>query len=372
MRGAGSGVTRRGERRNKVATRPEGQLSIEQEELRGIARTVAEIEWLLLILTLLYQVAEGRTDANRDAIALSLFPYGAFILGFHYANFYKRESRWKVAIETWVMIGFITWVVWFTGRLQSPLLNLYLLPVITSALALGKVTTLLETGLITACYVLLRDSAGDVPILSLGYGAELLAVIAPLLLVAYVTTMFSADIRYGINKAKLLSETDDLTGLYNMRGFSIVLDRAFGQAVRYARPLSILMIDSDNLKTVNDSYGHEAGNELLRLISQCINRELRTTDVVARYGGDEFVALLPDTHNVGAQEVAERIRASIGSTPLQMRGNDVQITVSIGVATYPDHGRSIDTVMQRADGAMYGAKNRGKNQVASYAAVAEE
>jgi len=173
-----------------VATRPEGQLTIEQEELRGIARTVAEIEWLLLILTLLYQIADDRYVANRDAIAISLLPYGAFILGFHYANFYKRESRWKVAIETWVMIGFITWVVWFSGRLQSPLLNLYLLPVITSALALGKVTTLLETGLITACYVLLRDSSGEVPILSLAYGAELLAGISPLLLVAYVTTMF--------------------------------------------------------------------------------------------------------------------------------------------------------------------------------------
>ena len=355
-----------------MATRPEGQLTIEQEELRGIARTVAEIEWLLLILTLLYQIADDRYVANRDAIAISLLPYGAFILGFHYANFYKRESRWKVAIETWVMIGFITWVVWFSGRLQSPLLNLYLLPVITSALALGKVTTLLETGLITACYVLLRDSSGEVPILSLAYGAELLAGISPLLLVAYVTTMFSADIRYGINKAKLLSETDDLTGLYNMRGFSIVLDRAFGQSVRYSRPLSILMIDSDNLKAVNDTYGHEAGNELLRLISQCVKRELRTTDVVARYGGDEFAALLPDTHNVGAQEVAERIRASIAGTPLQMRGDDVPITVSVGVATYPDHGRSIDTVMQRADSAMYGAKNRGKNQVVSYAAVAEE
>jgi len=355
-----------------VVTKPEGQLSIEQEELRGIARTVAEIEWLLLILALLYQIVEGRSGDNRDAIAIALLPYGAFILGFHYANFYKRESRWKVAIETWVMIGFITWVVWFTGRLQSPLLNLYLLPVITSSLALGKVATLLETGLITACYVLLRDSSGDVPILSLGYGAELLAGIAPLLLVAYITTMFSADIRFGISKAKLLSETDDLTGLYNMRGFSITLDRAFGQAVRYARPMSIVMIDSDNLKMVNDSYGHEAGNELLRLISQSIKRELRTSDVVARYGGDEFVALLPDTNNVGAGEVAERIRAGIAGTPLQMRGEDVPITVSVGVATYPDHGRSIDVVMQRADSAMYGAKKRGKNQVANFALVAEE
>ena len=88
----------------------EGITSIESHELRGIARTVAEIEWLLLVLTLLYQVVEGNAEFARSAIAVALFLYAAFILGFHYANFYLKESRWKVAIETWVMIGFITWV----------------------------------------------------------------------------------------------------------------------------------------------------------------------------------------------------------------------------------------------------------------------
>ena len=132
--------------------------SIEDEELRGISRTVAEIEWLLLILTLLYQVVEAPPEFGNSAIAASLFFYSAFILAFHYINLSRSESRWKVATETWVMIVFITWVVWFTGRLQSPLLNLYLLPIITSALSLGKLATLLEMGLIAACYILLGRS----------------------------------------------------------------------------------------------------------------------------------------------------------------------------------------------------------------------
>ncbi|MGC2518582.1 MAG: GGDEF domain-containing protein [Burkholderiales bacterium] len=351
-----------------MAEKPDIFISIEHEELRGIARTVAEIEWLLLILTLLYQVVEGPAGIGRSAIAAALFFYAAFILAFHYVNFYRVESRWKVAIETWVMIVFITWVVWFTGGLQSPLLNLYLLPVITSALALGKLATLLEIGLITACYVFLGRSAIESPVLSISYTTVLLAQLAPMLLVAYITTMFSADIRYGINKAKLLSETDELTGLYNMRGFSLTMDRAFGQAVRYSRPVSVLMIDSDNLKAVNDEHGHDAGNELLRLIARGIKSQLRSTDVLARYGGDEFVVLLPDTGTDGSRDVAERVRESIARTPLELRNQNVKITVSIGLASYPDHGRGMDTIMERADEAMYRAKEQGRDRVVSFSA----
>jgi diguanylate cyclase (GGDEF)-like protein len=350
-----------------MAEKSDPFVSVEQEELRGIARTVAEIEWLLLILTLLYQVSEGTGDFGRSAIAMALFFYAAFILAYHYVKFYRRESRWKVAIETWVMIVFITWIVSFAGGLQSPLLNLYLLPIITSALALGKLATLLEIGLITACYVFLGGSSESSVFSRVG-ATVLLSQLAPMLLVAYITTMFSADIRYGLNKAKLLSETDELTGLHNMRGFSLIIDRVFGQALRYSRPISVLMIDSDNLKAVNDQHGHEAGNDLLRLIATGIKSQLRTTDVPARYGGDEFVVMLPDTGANGARDVAERIRESIARTPLELRDKSVLITVSIGLASYPDDGRVMDAIMHRADEAMYRAKSEGRNRVASFSA----
>ena len=343
-------------------------ISIEHEELRGVTRTVAEIEWLLLILALLYQVVAGPAEFGNSAIAAALFFYAAFILAFHYVNFYRSESRWKVAIETWVMLVFITWVVWFTGGLHSPLLNLYLLPIITSALSLGKLATLLEIGLITACYVLLGRSSTASSALSLGGATVLLTQLAPMLLVAYITTMFSADIRYGLNKAKLLSETDELTSIYNMRGFALIMDRTFAQAVRYSRPVSVMMIDSDNLKAVNDEHGHDAGNNLLRLIATGIKSQLRSTDVLARYGGDEFVVLLPDTGADGTRDVAERIRLSIARKPLELRDKSVPITVSIGLASYPSDGRGMDTIMQRADEAMYRAKSQGRNRVASFSA----
>jgi diguanylate cyclase (GGDEF)-like protein len=344
------------------------KLSIEQEELRGISRTVAEIEWLLLILVLLYLVFAEPEPEEKAAIAAALFFYAAFVLCFHYANFYRRESRWKIATETWIMIAFITWAVWFTGKLASPLLNCYLLVVITASLTLGKVATLAEVALIAACFVLLGGYSSITELLNMHVVGGIIAQLAPMLLVAYVTTMFSADIRYGLNKAKLLSETDELTGLYNRRGFAIIIDRLFAQAVRYNRPASVLMIDVDRFKALNDGYGHDAGDRMLRLVAKCIETELRHTDVMARYGGDEFVALLPETPVESAVEVAGRIRAAVAGTPLSQDGKSILTSVSIGVANYPDHGRSMDAILARADRAMYTAKQKGRDGVVKFEA----
>ncbi len=340
--------------------------SIELEELRGISRTVAEIEWLLLILVLLYLAFGGPTKEDEVPITAALLFYAAAVMSFRYANFYKRETRWKIAIETWAMIVFITWSLWFTGKLSSPLLNTYMLAVITSALTLGKLTTLIEVVLIAACHILLGDADPAQTLFTLRGIGGLAAQLAPVLLVAYVTTMFSADIRYGLNKAKLLSETDELTGLYNTRGFAIVTDRLFGQAQRYSRSASVLMIDSDNLKVVNDNHGHEAGNRLLRQLAESIQAELRYTDVPARYGGDEFVVLLPETPPEGAMDVAERMRKSMAAKPLVFDGKQVTSTVSIGVASYPVDGQTMDAIVARADRALYKAKTTGRNRVVRF------
>jgi diguanylate cyclase (GGDEF)-like protein len=340
--------------------------SVAQEELRGISRTVAEIEWLLLILVLLYQVFGGPAPKDQAAISVGLFFYGAFVLGFRYTNFYKSESRAKIVVETFGMMIFITWALWYTGKLASPLINAYLLVIITSALALGKRVTMLELGLIATCFVLLLDLSSAGELLSLGTIGGLVAQLAPMLLVGYVATMFSADIRFGLNRAQLLSETDTLTGLYNMRGFTIATERLFAQAVRYNRPASMLMLDSDNLKPVNDLHGHEAGNRMLKMVADCIKNELRHTDVLARYGGDEFVALLPETPPHRAMEVAQRILTAVANTPLEFEGKQIRTSVSIGLACFPEDGGSVDAVQGRADRAMYLAKQQGRNRVVKF------
>jgi len=261
-------------------------------------------------------------------------------------------------------------VLWFTGGLSSPLLNAYLLAVITSALTLGKLATLVMVGLIASCYVLLGGGASTAQLLAARFWGGLAAQLAPVLLVAYITTMFSADIRYGLARAKLLSETDDLTGLFNTRGFAIAANRLFAQALRYDRPSSVLMIDSDHLKGVNDSYGHEAGNRLLRQLARLILAELRGSDLSARYGGDEFIVLLPETPAKGAHEVADRIRDSVVGSPLDLDGKRIVSSVSIGIASFPEDGRTLDALAARADRALYRAKQDGRNRTVKFQAAA--
>ena len=348
------------ENREKATNSP---ISIEEEELRGISRSIAEIEWLLLSVVLLYYVFGGTSAEDKPVITIAMVLYVMCIMGFRYANFFKHESRWKLAVETWIMTGFITWAVWHTGRLESPLLNSYLLVIISSALALSKLTTLLELALIGACFVFLGGDSMSYDMVSLKYAAGLFALFAPFVLVAYTTTMFASDIRYGLNKARLLSETDELTGALNRRGFAIIADRLFGQAVRYSRPISLLGIDCDNLKEVNDSLGHKAGDTLLVSLVKCVQGQLRHTDVLARHGGDEFVVLLPETAAAGAFEVAEKIRAAVEATSLALGGRLVRTTVSVGVASYPNDGATLDLLQAHADHSMYQAKLTGRNRV---------
>ena len=333
------------------------------EELKGFSRTVAEIEWLLVILVLLYQIVQGREDESTAAVYLGLTAYCVCVVVFRYLGLFRSESRWKLAVETWVMIVFITWVLYHSGGLESPLLNLYLLTIIISALTLGTLSTLLEVALIAACYLFLwYASSMESPVASNGNVAGFVTRLAPMLLVAYITTMLAADMRSAMTRIKEVSETDELTGIHNVRAFTALANHYHKQSVRYRQPYSIAMVDSDSLKGINDNFGHETGNQLLKLTVTCIQQGLRETDVLARYGGDEFVLMLPQTGTDGAFEVAERIRKTIASTPLNAQGSKMSTTVSAGVATFPDHGRDLATIMNCADQALYVSKKGGRNR----------
>jgi diguanylate cyclase (GGDEF)-like protein len=349
-----------------MLTRTNIGLTIEQDELKGFSRTIAEIEWLLLGLVLVYLLAGAPPNEGRIAIHAALFFFTAFILCLHYVHFYKLENRSKLMFETWVMIVFITWVVWYTGQINSPLLNLYLLPIIASALIFGKLPTAVKVGAIIACFMFLSYSPKSKTLLTLPFWGELLAISAPMILVAFITTMLAADIRYAVDKIKQVSDTDELTGTYNMRAFSSMLQRAFRQAVRYGHALSVVMIDSDNLKQINDKHGHESGNRLLQHLVRSIREQLRGSDVMARFGGDEFIVLLPETSNKGAMEMAERIRKAVEISRFDVRSGDTNITVSLGVASYPEDGGNLDVILDKADKAMYRAKQRGRNLVIAY------
>jgi diguanylate cyclase (GGDEF)-like protein len=167
---------------------------------------------------------------------------------------------------------------------------------------------------------------------------------------------------------ELVSEqavTDDLTGLANKRGFQDWIETEFARAERFSHELSLLMLDIDNFKQVNDTHGHLQGDEVLRTIGRILQRESRGIDEPARYGGEEFAVGLPETDPVGAAEVAERIRARIEETeiPMVSGGGSMRITASLGIATMPRAADEITRLVGAADEALYRAKRAGKNRV---------
>ena len=164
-----------------------------------------------------------------------------------------------------------------------------------------------------------------------------------------------------------LSALDGLTGLFNYREFHRRLAEEAQRSWRYDRPFSLLILDIDGFKGVNDTYGHLAGDEALRGIAVLIRREVRPVDEVARYGGEEFAILLPETPAPGAFAMAERIRDIVATQPITIApGRTVGLTVSIGVATYPHDADSEEKLIGAADQALYAAKNAGRNRVCQW------
>lgn len=172
------------------------------------------------------------------------------------------------------------------------------------------------------------------------------------------------DNALALQRAEALSVTDDLTGLSNSRYLNLVLRREEKRSVRSGRPLSVLFIDMDGFKTVNDSHGHMAGSKALVEAAGVIRSCARETDVVARFGGDEFSVILPDTGREGAVFVAERICDRLRTFRfLQGDGLSVHLTASVGIATLPDVTSSAEELLRVADRAMYRVKDAGKNGI---------
>jgi diguanylate cyclase (GGDEF)-like protein len=172
--------------------------------------------------------------------------------------------------------------------------------------------------------------------------------------------------------AKERAFIDDVTGVFNARYLLATADNEIQRAARYGNPLSVLFLDLDRFKLVNDRYGHLIGSDTLRALSKLLGECVRQVDTLARYGGDEFTILLVDTPHEVAVRIAERIRHRVESHVFEAgREGGLQLTISIGVATCPDHGDDRETLLDAADKAMYRAKSEGRNRVASAADLAD-
>ena len=165
-------------------------------------------------------------------------------------------------------------------------------------------------------------------------------------------------------RTRRLASTDGLTGVYNHRSFQERLSQEIARADRYSRPLSVLMIDVDHFKVYNDTYGHPQGDIVLQDLARLLQEMSRTSDTIARWGGEEFAIILPETDSVGAQTIAQRLCEQVERYPFP--GQELMpggtLTISIGVATYAS-ASSKEALLQGADTALYTAKREGRNRV---------
>ena len=159
-----------------------------------------------------------------------------------------------------------------------------------------------------------------------------------------------------------LAITDTLTRLMNRRGITVSLIDAMAQAERYDHPLSIAMADIDHFKSVNDSHGHEAGDKVLVEVASLLSEALRMPDKVGRYGGEEFLVVLPHTTLAAAKKIAERMRAAVDDWAFEHGGNKNHVTISIGLTQYRK-GEDLEQLLSRVDQALYQAKSAGRNKV---------
>ncbi|HUX13072.1 MAG TPA: diguanylate cyclase [Spirochaetia bacterium] len=153
---------------------------------------------------------------------------------------------------------------------------------------------------------------------------------------------------------------DELTGLYNRRYLGDALRRELNRSKRYQIPLSVLFLDLDNFKQVNDSYGHQAGDDVLRGFAAFLRHYLRSEDIAARYGGEEFLVVMPQTDLAGALKLGARLLSAVETDPIH---SEIHVTFSGGIATYPDHADSVDSLIELADVGLYAAKMAGKNRI---------
>lgn len=166
-----------------------------------------------------------------------------------------------------------------------------------------------------------------------------------------------------VSKLQSLAATDGLTGLVNRRQFNHQLDAEIARCKRYRKPLSLALFDIDDFKKINDFYGHPTGDRILKELGQLITQNIRESDIAARYGGEEFALILPETGQIDAYELLERIRAMIERTVFCLPDNPMTATISVGVAQLDlDNAQSYE-IIEKADAALYAAKKQGKNQV---------
>jgi diguanylate cyclase (GGDEF)-like protein len=318
------------------------------------------VSWAFLMATALIVAIGGLWPDRLPQIVVAIALAGGVILVIHDVAPGRLSAAIRGTLLAAAALIFGGVLIWLTGGFASPFAFTFPLIVGGASLVIGVWPTVVLALAAAAGYVIAASLGGPAPT-----NVELVAVavnLTGLFLLAAIGTVVGREQRRSRDAALRLSATDTLTGLYNRTYFFAALEREIARSERSGRGFCLVMLDLDELKEINDRHGHHAGDEVLRSVAETVRSGIRRIDVAARYGGDEFVALLPETDPTGGWVLAEKIRLGVAEQGIP--GVEDNPTVSVGVVSYPTDGRSADALMISADRAMYISKRGGKNRVA--------
>jgi diguanylate cyclase (GGDEF)-like protein len=237
-------------------------------------------------------------------------------------------------------------------------------PVAGADVALPKAIADRLPGARTWLVLPLRSRTSSIGALVLGstepHGLAQRAEVASALVAQGLTAYDNASL---FARVQNLAVVDELTGIANRRRFTEMADRDLEAAIRHGRPLSAMMIDIDHFKNINDTYGHPTGDDVIRAVANRLTEHARRTDLLGRYGGEEFALVLPETGARRCRDLAERLRAGIGDVPIPTRSGPLPVTVSVGMTSRGPGDTDLTALLSRADEALYKAKKAGRNCV---------
>ncbi len=331
-------------------------------------RIVRTVGFVVLVASAIAVGASGAWQENATAIYVTLGLAAVLVLAMQGSLPARILGPARFVVEASLAIVLITLFVALTGGWRSPFFFTYELVVAGVALTVGLATAAALATAASASYLLaVAVGPSSLPLSSAEAVAVVLNVLA-IWLLAFVGVTVGREQRRVRDAAIHLSLRDPLTQLYNRTYFFAAIEREIERAGRTGRRFSALMMDLDELKQINDTFGHHVGDLALRQVADAIRGCLRRIDVAARYGGDEFVVLLPETDPTGGFVVAEKIRFAVAALPARQTTvggalRSIALTLSIGAVSYPDDGRTADALLASADLAMYSSKRSGKDRV---------
>ncbi len=347
-----------------VVGRGDADRAQDDETTRAYDRVVRIASWVFLLAVTTIVGVTGLWPESQTAIFMLLALGGVFVLVIHDLLPSGALGPAKYVVEGSVAITVATILVALTGGAESPFFFVYPLIVGGAALVVSPGITL-GLALIAAIGYLLAIMLGSSPaVLADPFTVATVGInLTAMILLAYVAMVIARQQRSTRDAAIRLSTIDPLTSLFNRGFFFAALEREIARSARSGRGFCLLMMDLDELKAINDRLGHFHGDRVLAAVGLVVSDGVRRIDTAARYGGDEFVVLLPETDPTGAFVLAEKIRIGVNELDLGLPDEAIRPSMSVGVVSYPDDGQTADELMISADRAMYTSKRAGKNRV---------